>query len=248
MKMQYIRHATILLEINNQKILIDPLLSDPGTLPPIPLTSNKIKNPLIKLPCDKYEIVNNIDAVLVTHAHTDHFDNEAEKLIPKNCPIFCQPEDVQELQKKGFMNTIPVITTFTWNNITFTRRRVNHAKGILLSLLGKSSSYLLEFEGNTLFLTGDTIYDDNLQSILKEMKPKYVIANAGSAQMKWGEPITLTKEAILSIKNNLPESDIYAVHMDAYNHCELTKKDLRSYINEKEQTIFIPNEGEIIQF
>src|SRR5688500_7828642 len=72
---QFIRNATVTVNYQNIKILIDPILADQGTEPPIPF-SNLNKNPTIKLPMDKKELIKDVDAVLLTHYHSDHFDME----------------------------------------------------------------------------------------------------------------------------------------------------------------------------
>ena len=33
-------------------------------------------------------------AVLATHLHQDHFDATAARLLPRDLPLLCQPEDV----------------------------------------------------------------------------------------------------------------------------------------------------------
>ena len=43
---------------------------------------------MVDLPISMEEILKNLDAVIVTHTHYDHWDEYAEKLIPKHVPIF----------------------------------------------------------------------------------------------------------------------------------------------------------------
>lgn len=77
------------------------MLSDVGMLPPIPLTSNRMKNPLIPLPVEINGLIKDVDAILLTHYHSDHFDKAAENILPKNILIFCQPDDDKKLKKMG---------------------------------------------------------------------------------------------------------------------------------------------------
>jgi len=62
--------------------------------------------------------------------------------------------------------------------------------------------------------------------------------------------MTLTKTELKSIAKLLPNSKTIAIHMDAINHCSLSKNNLKEYIeNEKlEKNIVIPNEGDIISY
>lgn len=250
MKIQFIRHATLVIVIENKKILVDPMLADIGTEPPIPLTLNRTKNPLIPLPVEKNSLVKDIDAVLLTHYHPDHFDEEAENTLPKDILIYCQPGDDEMLKEKGFTNVQMIDSEVEWGNISITRFPANHAEGFLREQSGKSSSYYIQTEKESLFLTGDAILDELLENSLKETQANIIIANAGSAKFILGKPITLTSDALKSITQLLPDARIIAVHMDAINHCRLTKDELGKLIAEENLTkdIYVPNEGDILSF
>jgi L-ascorbate metabolism protein UlaG (beta-lactamase superfamily) len=56
----------------------------------------------VPLPFPAERLVGEIDAVLVTHLHRDHFDEAAERLLPRDIPVFCQPADAKRLGELGF--------------------------------------------------------------------------------------------------------------------------------------------------
>ena len=259
MKIQFIRHATALIVMENKKILVDPMLGDIGTESPYPLTANRIKNPLIPLPVEKDSLLKDIDAVLLTHYHPDHFDKEAENTLPKDMLIFCQPGDDVMLKGKGFTNVQVVDNKAELGEISITRFPVNHGEGIWQEPMGKSSSFYIENMENiknietkkeSLFITGDAIFDELLENALKETQANLIVANAGAAQFIIGKPITLISEALKSITQLLPDTRIIAVHMDAINHCRLTKDKLKKYIAEENlaKNIDVPNEGDVLSF
>ena len=121
MKIQFIRHATLILNIGGRKILVDPMLSGVSELQPVPLTQNRLKNPLIPLPDGSLDLIREIDAVLLTHYHFDHFDKAAEKYIPKDVLIFCQPGDDKKLIKKGYTNTRVIDGILEWGPLNLKR-------------------------------------------------------------------------------------------------------------------------------
>jgi L-ascorbate metabolism protein UlaG (beta-lactamase superfamily) len=257
MEIQHIRNASIIVSFNNLKILVDPVLSDKDAEPPMPF-SNKNKNPLIQLPIDKSKIVENISAVLLTHYHSDHFDVGAEMFLPKDILIFCQPYDYNKLKEKGFSNLQMIDSVFNWKGIRISRFLTSHHKGSTGALpFGESSSFCLQVERESLFITGDAILDDRLSNSLIETNPQVIVANTGECQFTDENPVldpnitmTLTRSELKEITTFLPNSKLIAIHMDAINHCSLGKNDLREYIENEnlKKHIVIPNEGDIISY
>lgn len=257
LKIHHIRNATVTVTYPKKDItiLVDPILAGKGTQPPISF-SNEIKNPTSELPIDKNELIKGISAVLLTHYHEDHFDREAERMLPKNTLIFCQPGDDLKLIEKGFTNTQVVDSVLTWNGIRISRFLASHHKGADgAPPFGESSSFFLQIDNESIFFTGDAILDSRLKNSLAVAQPGLVIANTGECQftkenpvLPPGEMMTLTKTELKKITHLLPASKIIAVHMDAINHCSLSKTELKKYIKseELEKSILVPNEGEIL--
>ncbi|MCX8129251.1 MAG: MBL fold metallo-hydrolase [Clostridia bacterium] len=246
---QHIRHATVMVSINSKKILIDPMISDVNKLPPVPLTSNRLRNPMVPLPVNISEL-QHADAILITHYHFDHFDTEAQKFFPKDIQIFCQPADENKLRKHGFKKVTAVEKEFVWENLLFGRFDANHGTGLLGKIMGNSSSFLISNGKKSVFISGDALYDKALRKTLNDCKPDIIVANAGEARMLFGKPITMNTEDIVSIADTLPYANIITVHMDAINHCGLTRNNLREYLKKRNMLdrIAIPEDGETLRF
>ncbi len=97
MRLQLIRHATLLVEFAGHTLLIDPMLDDVGARPPIQNSPNPRNNPLVPLAMKAEVVLTKVDAVLVTHTHSDHWDSTAEKLLPKSLPLFGQLQDAIQI-------------------------------------------------------------------------------------------------------------------------------------------------------
>src|SRR5687768_17691274 len=106
MKIQLIRNATIVVEYAGKKFLIDPMLAEKGTYAPFPNSPRQDQhNPLVSLPTSIDNIIQNIDAVIVTHLHLDHWDVAAKEALPKDIKLFSQnEEDAAEIRNAGFQN------------------------------------------------------------------------------------------------------------------------------------------------
>src|SRR3954447_19555663 len=101
MQLTLVRHATLALDFGGLRLLVDPMLDDAGARPPVPGTPNERRNPLVPLPVAAADLVEGLDAVVVTHLHSDHLDDAAVRLLPRDVPLFCQPEDEATLRGHG---------------------------------------------------------------------------------------------------------------------------------------------------
>lgn len=247
---QHIRNATSLLTLNGKKILVDPMLSEVGELPPVPFTRTLRRNPSVPLPVP-LDAFDNIDAILLTHLHFDHFDQTAKRVLNKKTPVFCQPADQRNIESYGFHNVYSIDDTLHWGGIDFRRIRGQHAKGIVAKLLGPVSGFILSTpEEGSLYIVGDCIYTDQIQQVIRQVQPRVCIVNAPRAQLLLGSIITMTPQDIVKILTISPASKIVAVHMDAISHCTLRREDLSHYLEQHNvlDSVVIPQDGEFITF
>lgn len=249
MKVQLIRYATLRLNINNKMILVDPMLSSKGEVSPVPKVKNQNKNPLVELPIES-RIVAKADAMLLTHIHRDHFDEVAIKLLAKDMPILCQPEDKLKIEEKGFNYVNSIDKNYSWNDINFNRTGGQHGTGEIGKLMGVVSGYVISVKSEpSVYVTGDTIWCKEVEEAVETYNPQIIISFAGSAQFSDGGPITMTKEDILQLCKKAPKAKIIVVHMEAWNHCGLTRVELKEFLdkNSLSEQVYVPVDGEIIE-
>lgn len=249
MQVQLFRHATIILTMKGKKILIDPMLSPQGTMAPVQNSANDTPNPLVELPVDPSELLD-VDIVLLTHTHRDHFDDLAKELIPKNITIFCQPEDAAQLEQFGF-NAVRQVNSLTWEGISFIRTGGQHGTGEIGEKMAPVSGYVIQSKDEpSLYVAGDTIWCQEVSKALDNYHPQTIILNGGAAEFLTGGPITMTAQDIAQVAFHAPEANIIVVHMEAFNHCLLKRKDLRNYLEENELStrVLVPENGEVISY
>lgn len=239
-----VRHATLVLDYGGRHLLVDPMLGDEGSAPPIEDTPNQRPNPLVPLPFPAAELVASVDGVLVTHLHADHLDDAAEAALDKSLPLACQPEDVDELRAKGFTDLRPVDSEIDFLGIKIARTGGQHGTGEIAVALAPVSGFVLSAPNEpTLYIAGDTIWCDEVSDALSSHSPGVVVVNAGGARFTHGDPITMTPRDVLSVAGATPESTkVVAVHMDAINHCVDTRAVLHEAI--ADPRILVPEDGE----
>jgi len=250
MQIQLIRHATLLMHLNGKNLLIDPFLSDVGTFPPIPLTTNQTPIPLVPLPTGitAAGVLAQTDAVLVTHMHQDHWDPHTQELLPKNTPVYCQPADETTVRKEqGFVNAVPVGDTATWNGIMIHRTSGRHGAPGIAERIGPVSGYVI----NDVYIAGDTIWCDDVKEAIDTYRPKHIIVNGGGGRMdldqNGGHPIVMNIKDVITVCNYAPEAKVYVVHLENTNHSRETRADIKEAIAAAglSARCFVPADGEI---
>ena len=200
MRIRLVRHATLILDYAGHTILVDPMLDEAGARPPIQDSPNPRNNPLVPLPVSAEEVVRNVEVVLVTHTHSDHWDSTAAKLLPKNVPLFGQPEDEAKFRSQGFTAVTPISKSAIWNGINITRTGGQHGTGEIGRAMAPVSGFVLKAQGEpALYIAGDTIWCSEVEEALRQFHPKVAILNAGAAQFLQGGPITMAADDVITV-------------------------------------------------
>ncbi|MFP7295514.1 MBL fold metallo-hydrolase [Bacillus safensis] len=253
MNIKQIRNATIIVEYAGKKFLIDPMLADKGTYPPFPNSPRQDQNnPLVSLPTSIENIINGIDAVIVTHLHLDHFDDAAKEVLPKDIKMFVQnQEDATEVKMAGFQNVEVLQEDTVFEGIELVKTKGEHGRGEMVKIAGLVCGIVFKHSSEkTLYVAGDTVWYDGVQEVINMHKPEIIVVNGGDNQFFEGGSLVMGKEDIYEVYKAAPNAKIISVHMEAVNHWSLSREELKSFINEKgiSSTVSIPEDGESYTF
>ncbi|HEX4746994.1 MAG TPA: MBL fold metallo-hydrolase [Gaiellaceae bacterium] len=236
MRITLFRNATVVVELAGKRILVDPMLDDMGARPPIEGTANQIANPVVPLPFPAEEVVRDLDAAIVTHRHRDHLDTRGEELLPRNIPVFCQPEDEPALLELG-VDARVVADGVVWEGITITRTPARHGSGRIAELLAPVSGFVLD----DLYIAGDTVWYEAVAETIERHHPRVAVVNAGGAEFLEGGLIVMGAEDVREVVARVPV--VIAVHMEALNHCFLERESLRRAV----PGVLVPEDGETLE-
>ncbi|MXR50584.1 MBL fold metallo-hydrolase [Halovenus sp. WSH3] len=243
--LQLVRNATLVLTIDDTTFLVDPMFAAEGSAPSIGdkpgvpdalEVENDRRNPMVPMP----DVDLSHDAVLVTHRHDDHFDEPAREQLDADVPLFCQPADEEAFVEEGFTDVRPVDDERSFGGITIHRTPGRHGHGELGEMMGPVSGFVFEGE-QSLYLAGDTVWYDPVEQTLDEFDPETVVLNGGAAQFVGHEPITMGTEDIAAVRE-ATDATVIVDHMEAINHCLLTREELRSTVPD----VQVPEDGEEI--
>ena len=246
---QLVRHATCIIRYGGKAILLDPMLSEAGAMPAIANSPNPRRNPLVPLALTAPAIISATDATLVTHTHFDHWDAPTAGLLPKARTVFVQTPDKKKLDDAGFTDVRVLTTSGDWEGLTLTRVGGQHGRGETGQRMGPVSGYVLTKAGlPTLYIAGDSVWCPEVEEAIRTHKPDVILVNAGAAQFLEGGPITMDVDDVVTVIKAAPAARIVAVHMEAINHCVLTRDALRSGLSKAavKATILIPYDGDLV--
>lgn len=258
MKLTQIRNATLILEYAGTRFLIDPIMADKEAWPGFPGTARShLRNPRVALPVSVAELLD-VDAVIVTHTHLDHWDEAAQQLIPKDKRIFAQHEaDAELIRAQGFTNVQVLGTENSYKGMTIIKTDGQHgsdeayANPEMAALLGDACGLVFRHvDEKTIYIAGDTIWVKPYLESLQTHKPDVVVVNAGFAQVDGYGAIIMGTEDILRTHQVLPEAIVVASHLEAINHCILTREEIRAFVRQKaiQQSVRVPEDGETLAF
>jgi L-ascorbate metabolism protein UlaG (beta-lactamase superfamily) len=253
MHIKLIRNATLVVDYADKKFLIDPMLAAKGTYRPFPNSVRQDQyNPLVDLPEPVENILDGIDAVILTHLHLDHFDESAKALLPKDIKIYVQnQEDANDVKESGFTNVEILTENTILDNIQLVKTKGEHGRGKVLKLAGNVCGVILKHaDEKTLYIAGDTVWYEAIQDTIEKQQPEVIVVNGGDNQFLEGGSLVMDRKDILEVANAAPHATVLSVHMEAVNHWGLSREELRHFLTEQEiaDKVIVPNDGEALNF
>jgi L-ascorbate metabolism protein UlaG (beta-lactamase superfamily) len=259
-QVQLIRNATVKVTYGDTTFLVDPMLAPKDAYPGFEGTyRSELRNPLIELPMSAQDVVKDVDAVVVTHTHLDHWDEAAQKQLRKDIPLFAQDEaDAGLIRSQGFTDVRVLGENAEFGGVNLSQTDGQHGADAMYAVpdmakvLGNVMGVTFQAPGQkTVYIAGDTIWRHDVEQALVKFNPDVIVLNTGNALLNGiQESIIMGKEDTLRAYQAAPKASVVAVHMDTVNHGALTRTDLRAYIQEKriQDRVLIPADGETLKF
>jgi L-ascorbate metabolism protein UlaG (beta-lactamase superfamily) len=256
MHIQQIRNATLRIDYAGKRFLVDPLLAEQGAYPGFPGTANShLANPLVGLPVPVAELLD-VDAVLLTHLHADHWDEAARRLVPRGVPIFAQnAHDAATLRADGFEDVRMFGDGTPFEGIAIHQTAGQHGSDQVMAVIGERMGHVSGVvfshpDEPTLYVAGDTVWNRHVADALATYQPEVVVLNCGDARVPGLGAIIMDQHDLLKVAQAAPRATIIASHLEAVNHCVLSRVDLRRFLDGQglRARVLVPEDGEVCAF
>ena len=263
MKIHHLRNATFVIESKENFILIDPMLSAKGALPPFARIKHKAQNnPIVPLPANSAEILAKVTHCLITHSqkwgiealtHTDHLDKAGKTFLQKHqTPVASLQNDAKYLKKHNINITteLKYWEAQDYINGSITAVPAKHGHGFIHNIMANGAGLFLQLKDEpSIYISGDTVLTNDVKKALAELKPDITVVAAGNASIDVGGDILMPIEEIIEFIKLSP-SKVIANHLEALNHCPITREQLKNVLQEHHlaDKVYIPYDGEVIEF
>lgn len=244
---QLIRNATLKFDYNGTTWLVDPALGPKHSMMSF-VTPDQNLNPTVNLPIAVDSVTEGVEAVLVTHMHPDHFDEEAMTVLSSDLPLFIQPFDQAAMAKSPFKQVTTIENKTNYKGTTIIRTGGKHGPDELLEGLGEVSGFILQAKGYpTVYIVGDCLWDDDIKSTITTYQPDIIVLNSGGAQ--WGgAQILMNEQDAVEVAKFAPQAKVIAVHMEALDHCQTTREKVKTAAVNAKVDIVVPDDGATLTF
>lgn len=229
LQVTYLGGPTIIIEINGFRMMTDPTLDPEGTSFKLneKMSERKLAGPAL-LP-DKF-----IDLVLLSHdQHFDNLDGKGRLFLKETGGILTTKGGAERLQGNAvgldpFQHR--TFTTATGDQIKITATPARHGPAGIEPITGDVIGFHIAVSGGKNFefyITGDTVYYNEIEKLADRIKPSYVFIFAGAARPRGPFNVTMGTNDALDTAATFRKSILIPLHSEGWSHYTENNKNLK---------------------
>jgi L-ascorbate metabolism protein UlaG (beta-lactamase superfamily) len=234
---------TLLIEIAGVRLLSDPTFDPPSRYESGSIVLEKTAGPAISS-----EEIGLVDAVLLSHdQHFDNFDRAGRTFAANVKTVFTTPSGAERLGKNA--KGLAPWETATVNGkagarLSVTATPARHGPTGFEPISGEVAGFVVGVDrlGDSVYLTGDTVWYEGIAEVARRFKPRLVVVFAGSAKPRGPFRVTMDNNDTIETAHAFPQARIIAIHNQGWKHFTETQEDaVRAFtalgINSRLQTL-----------
>lgn len=224
MKITFLGHASLQIQIGDTKILVDPFITGNPKASHIDVGSLKA------------------DYILITHAHQDHILDVETIAKRTGAVIISNFEIVSHYQSKDFKGH-PMNHGGSWE---FDFGRVKYVNAIHTSSFpngsngGQPGGFVIEGEHKTIYIAGDTALTYDMKLIPLQTKLDLAV-------LPIGDNFTMGIEDAIIASDFIECDKILGYHFDTFGYIEINHEDAKRRFFEKDKDLMLLEIGESLE-
>ena len=245
-------HSVILMRMNSQTILIDPMFGADAA----PISPFRIKR-FSKNTLDIIDLLPEIDLALISHDHYDHLDLDSIQKLSSKVKNFWVALGVERHLRKWEIDTSKIKEFDWWEKRKFKGIEINftptrHFSGRGLRDRAKSlwGGWVLKSSHENIWFSGDSGYGSHFKEIGDRLGPfDFGIMECGQYNEKWRQ-IHMFPEESVQAAQDVGLNKIMAVHWAGFALAQHHWKDpiqrfLKAASSKSEIQVIQPKPGEV---
>lgn len=213
----YVGGPTVILELGSFRIITDPTLDPAGTTFMV-----NDKPGYSKTQDPATPDIGKIDLVLLSHdQHGDNLDHAGRELLAKVPLTLTTPIGAQRLKGNAkALNTweSTTIKTNEGEEIVITSTPARHGPAGIEKLAGDVTGFIVSYNHQQLYITGDTVFYEGTSEVAKRFKPQFVFVFAGAASTRGPFHLTMDTNDVIDTAGAFPQAAIIPVHFEGWSH------------------------------
>jgi L-ascorbate metabolism protein UlaG (beta-lactamase superfamily) len=219
LRVTFVNHSTVLLQLNDLNILTDPIWSERAS--PISFAGPKRVRP----PGIRFEDLPPIDLVLVSHDHFDHLDFATlERLASTFRPRFIVPLGVRDLLAE---NQIQRVEELDWwqsfqvapgTRVSAVPAQHFSQRGVCDRCASLWAGFVIQSEASCVYFAGDTAWGPHFEQIRARFgAPRLALLPIGAFEPDWFmQSINMNPEQALDAHRALQAQASVAMHFGTF--------------------------------
>ncbi|MDQ4085216.1 MAG: MBL fold metallo-hydrolase [Actinomycetota bacterium] len=241
----FVGNATALIRWGPFTLLTDPNFLHAGQRAYLGhgLSSRRLKDPALRVG----DLPRDLDAIVLSHLHGDHWDRVARRGLDRALPILTTPHAARRLQ--GWHRFRRALGLRTWESHTLLKEqrtlRVTalpgmHAPGVVGRLLPPVMGSLLEFGDvhgtvhQRVYITGDTLMYDGVREIARRFPGiDLAVVHLGGTTLPGGLMVTMDGRQGAEVLAEVMPRQAVPVHFDDYDVFRSPLSDFRDQVERR---------------
>jgi L-ascorbate metabolism protein UlaG (beta-lactamase superfamily) len=226
----YIGTATTLLEVGGLRLLTDPAFDAPGTsygVSKSPL-GRRVRFTSMQAPALPVSALGRIDAVLLSHDHHgDNLDGSGRAFLPAAGQVVTTSTGARRLRRAGLERVAGLVPGQSVRlrgsggvEIEVRATPARHGPAWLARLAGEVIGFWLEWQGRSLYVSGDTVWYPALERFTRAAAPEVAVVHLGGARFPITGPLrySMDGKGLIELLLRWPDTLFVPVHYEGWSH------------------------------